>query len=123
MLLLRMGEVEAQTSTNAVEIEENQGLPSGHSRGEEPSLALGRAICTGAKQTELGPHYHVVASLALLRVSGRRLLALTFMCIELQNFFPKHTVTKYAVLCTRLHLWFYVYMCLFSCIYMLCQYI
>lgn len=118
MLLLRMGEVEAQIGTNAVEIEENQGLPSGHSRGEEPRLALGRAICTGARQTELGPHYRVAASLALLRVSSRRLLALTFISIELQNFFPKHTVIKircalyktvFVVLCIYVSVFLYLY--------------
>ena len=97
-----MGEVEALISTNAVEIEENQGLPSGHSRGEEPRLTLGRGICAGAKQTELGPRYRVAASLALLCISGRRLLALTFVSIKLQNLFPKHTVTKYTVLSIRL---------------------
>lgn len=106
MLLFRMGEVEAQISTNAVEIEENQGPLPGHSRGEEPRLALGRGFCAGARQTELGPCYRVAASLALLRVSGRTLLALTFVSIELQNLFPKYTVTKYTVLSTRLYLCF-----------------
>lgn len=103
MLLLRMGEVEAQISTNAVEIEENQGLPSGHSRAEESRLALGRGICAGARQGELGPHYWVAASLSLLCVSVGRLLTWIFIRIELQNFFPKHTVTKYTVLGTHLY--------------------
>lgn len=52
MLLLRIGEVEEQISANSVEIKENQGL-LGHSRGEEPRLALGRGICTEARQAEL----------------------------------------------------------------------
>lgn len=65
MLLLRMSEVEAQISTNEVEIKENQGLPSGHSRPEESRFALGWGICAEARQAELGPHYWVAASLSL----------------------------------------------------------
>jgi len=101
-----MEEAEAQLSTNAVEIEENQGPLSGHSRGKKPRLALGRGIYTGAQQDELGLCYQVAAPLTLLCVSGRRLFALTFVSIELQNPFPKHIVTKYTVLSIRLYLCF-----------------
>lgn len=49
MLLLRMGEVEAQISTDTVGIEENQGLLSGRSRVKEPRLTLGKGVGTEAR--------------------------------------------------------------------------
>lgn len=81
MLLLRMREAEAQTRNNALEMEEKQGLLPHHLRDERLRLALGRGICTGTRQTELGSHYWVAATLALLCVSGRTLLVGIGFCM------------------------------------------
>lgn len=81
MLLLRMGEAEAQISNNALETEENQGLLPLYSRDERARLALGKWICIGTRQTELVSHYWVAATLALLRVSERTLLAGISFCM------------------------------------------
>lgn len=75
MLLLGMGEAETQISNNALETEDKQGLLPPHSRDERPRLALGRGICTGTRQTELGSHYWVAATLALACVSGKDTIA------------------------------------------------